>query len=391
MSKILLGLIGETNVNRPEPETAFAKVQPYLDRADVLFGHLECPVIDQPSDNDDMPDLPYKRGWKFSKPDNILAWKKAGFHGVSTASNVSGSAESTLRTLAELDRQGIAHAGTGANISEARKPAIIEKDGVKIGFLSYTSVFYPQFVPALPKRPGAATVKAAMSIIPSWRSDEMPGAQPSVKTWLDEKEKALMLDDIAKLRPLVQYLVLSCHWGVSSAENVQDYQIELAHSAIDAGADLVMGHHPHRPQAIEFYQGKPIFYSMGNFAFDWMFVRHSLKDGILAYVSLEDGAVGKTSFVPVRREDESNDIAPVAPGSPEGIRILEEIQRLSTPYGTKFEVSGDEIIASPKVLNPDCPCTADCVRHGDCEACRANHAARGNLPTCERNKEAQQA
>lgn len=346
MSRTLLGLVGETNVNRPEPETAFVKVQSLLDKADVLIGHLECPVVDKPSDNDDMADLPYKRGWHFSTPDNLKAWQIAGFDAVGVASNVSGTPESALRTIEELDALGIPHAGVGVNIAEARKPAIVEKDGVKIGLLSYTSVFYPQFVPALERKPGAVTVKALMSIVPSWRSEEMPGAMPSVKTWLDEKEKALMLEDIAKLRPNVDYVVLSCHWGVSDAENIQDYQIEFAHAAIDAGADAIMGHHPHRPQAIEVYNGKPIFYSMGNFAFDWVFVRNWLKEGILAYVDFEDGAIAKISFVPVRREDESNDVAPLAIGSEGAEYVINTVRRLSERFGTKLEVVGGEVIVS---------------------------------------------
>ncbi|MDR1205068.1 MAG: CapA family protein [Peptococcaceae bacterium] len=346
MSKILLGLVGETNVNRSKPETAFIKVQPLLDRTDVLFGHMETTLSDHPSDNDDIPDLPYKRGWLHSKPVNAEAWKTAGFDAVGAASNVCGSTDSIARTVQELDQLGIPHAGIGINITEARKPAIIEKNGAKIGFLSYTSVFYSQFVPALAKRPGAATVKARMSIIPSWRSEEMPGAMPVVKTWLDEKEKALMLEDIMKLRPRVDYVVMSCHWGVSNAENVQDYQIELAHSAIDAGADAVMGHHPHCPQAVELYKEKPIFYSMGNFAFDWWFVRDILKEGIMAYITLENGSVTKTSFVPVRREDESNDVAAVSPGSEAGVFILDMVRKLSAPFGTKFEIVGDEVVVT---------------------------------------------
>ena len=348
MTDIILGLVGETNVNREKPETAFVKVQPLLDKADVLFGHFETTVADKPSDNDDMPDLPYKRGWKHSKPENVKAWKTGGFDAVGVASNVSGSVESTTRVIQELDKLGIPHAGVGMNITEARKPAIVKKDGFTFGFLSYTSVYYSQFVPALGKRPGAATAKALMSIIPSWRSDEMPGAMPSVKTWLEEKEKALMLEDVAKLRPQVDCLILSCHWGVSSDEKVQDYQLELAHAAIDAGADVVLGHHPHRPQGIEIYKGKPVFYSMGNFAFDWWFVRNSLKEGILAYVTLDRSGAGirKISFAPVCREDESNDVAIVAAGSPKWNEILDTVRRLSTPFGTKLESIDGEVVVS---------------------------------------------
>ena len=346
MANILLGLVGETNINRPDPETAFVKVQSLLDRADVLFGHFETTLSDNPSDNDDMPDLPYKRGWLHSKPGNATAWKKAGFDAVGVASNVCGDPGSIVRTVQELDTLGIPHAGIGANISDARKPAIVEKDGVKFGFLSYTSVYYPQFVPALAQRPGAATIKAEMSIVPSWRSVEMPGAMPTVKTWLDEKEKALMLEDMAKLKPLVDHVVMSFHWGVSHAENLQDYQIELAHTAIDAGADVVMGHHPHCPQAIEIYKNKPVFYSMGNFAFDWWFLRNSLKEGIMAYVAFENGAITKISFAPVRREGDSNDVVPLDPGSQAGIYVTDMIRKLSEKNGIKFENAGSEVIVT---------------------------------------------
>jgi poly-gamma-glutamate synthesis protein (capsule biosynthesis protein) len=346
MPTILLGLVGETNVNRAKPETAFEKVQPLLDRADVLFGHFETTLAGTPSDNDDMPDLPFKRGWRHSKPENAKAWKTAGFDAVGVASNVSGSIDSTLLVVQELDALGIPHAGVGANFVEARKPAIVEKNGVRFGFLSYTSVFYSQFVPALGKRPGAATVKAAMSIVPSWRSEEMPGAVPAVKTWLDENEKALMLEDIAKLRPQVDYVVLSNHWGVSSDERVQDYQCEFAHAAIDAGADVIMGHHPHRPQGIEIYKGKAVYYSLGNFAFDWQFLRNSMKEGMIAYASFENGAAVKYSFVPVRREDDSNDVAPLPLDSQAGAAVIETVRRLSQPFGTKVEVMGDEVVVS---------------------------------------------
>lgn len=346
MSKILLGLVGETNINRPEPVTAFRNVREILQKADVLFGHFETTLSDNPSDNDDMPDLPFKRGWLHSKPINASAWKDSGFDAVGVASNVCGDTGSILRTIQEFETLGLPYTGIGRNIDEARRPVIIEKNGVKTGFLSYTSVFYPQFVPALRNRPGAVTIKAEMSIVPSWRSVEMPGAAPTVMTWLDEKEKLRMLDDVAALRTQVDHLVMSCHWGVSNAENVQDYQIELAHCAIDAGVDVIIGHHPHCPQAIEIYKQKPIFYSMGNFAFDWWFVRNMLKEGIMAYVTLSGSSVLKVSFIPVRREDDSNDVAVVSPDSESGISIVETIKKLSAPFKTKLEISGSEVIVT---------------------------------------------
>jgi poly-gamma-glutamate synthesis protein (capsule biosynthesis protein) len=349
MTKIVLGLVGETNVNRPNPESAFDDVKTLLAKADVLVGHLESPVIDTPSTNDDMPDLPFKRGWNFSTPDSLQAWKSAGFDAVGVASNVSGNAESIVCTAEELDRIGLPHAGIGKNKTEARKPALFEKNGVKFGVLSYTSVFYPMFVPALAARPGAATVKAVSAIVPSPRNVEMPGVQPTVTTWLDPEEKAEMLHDVKQLRATVDYVILSCHWGVSDAENTLEYQKEFAHAAIDAGADVIIGHHPHRPQGVEVYKGKPVFYSMGNFAFDWWFLKERNKEGFAAFVTLDGGRVEKVSFVPCSRRSD-NQIAPADFASAEGSAIIEAVKKLSDPMGTEVQIEGDEVILMPKTI-----------------------------------------
>jgi poly-gamma-glutamate synthesis protein (capsule biosynthesis protein) len=323
MAEIVLGLIGETNVNRPKPETAFDDVREMLSAADVLVGHMESPVHDHPSKNRDMPDLAYKKNWDLSTPDSIRAWSSANFDALGTASNVSGSVDSVLCTLQALDEAGIAHAGTGKNIAEARKPAIFKKCGIKFGLLSYTSVYYEMYVKALPQKPGAATIKAEMAIAPSPRSIEMPGAPPEIITWLNPEEKAAMIDDVEKLRAQADFVILSCHWGVTDSTETLEYQKEFAHAAIDAGADCIMGHHPHRPQGVEFYMGKPVFYSMGNFAFDWWFIRNWDKKGIAAFLTLDANEIKKVRFVPCYRRDSDNQIAPAAFDSAECGEIVE--------------------------------------------------------------------
>ncbi|MDR0818593.1 MAG: CapA family protein [Oscillospiraceae bacterium] len=349
MAGIILGLVGETNVNRPNPETAFDDVRDMLGKADALIGHLESPVHDSPSTNKDMPDLAYKKDWGLSTPDSILAWKSMGFDALGTASNVSGNPESIVCTVKALDEAGIAHAGTGENITAARRPAIFEKKGMKFGLLSYTSVYYPMYVPALAQKPGAATVKAEMSIIPSPRSIEMPGVPPRVTTWLDPAEKAEMLDDVKKLREQVDFVILSCHWGVTDSTETLEYQKEFARAAIDAGADCVMGHHPHRPQGVEFYKEKPIFYSMGNFAFDWWFIRHWDKKGMVAFLTLDGRNVTKVRVVPCfRRED--NQIAPAPFDSKEGGEIIESVRTLSEAMGTELNLVDGELILTAKQL-----------------------------------------
>ena len=349
MAKYVLGLVGESNINRTKPETAFAKVQSHLSKSNFLFGHMETSLAANTQINertpDLVPDLIFKQGWKHSSADCANGWKAAGFDALGCASNASGDPEAVVFQIKTLDEIGLPHAGIGANIDDAHKPAIVEKDGVKFGLLSYTSVYYPQFIQAYPWKPGAATAKAHTAIIPSPRMVEMPGAPPTVKTWMDAEAKAKILDDIAKLKPQVDHVVLSIHWGASSSEEIQEYRIELAHDVIDAGVDVIVGHHPHMPNGIEIYKGKPIFYSTGNICFDWWFCRGILLDGVLGFATFEDGKVAKTSFVPVRR-DEANDIAAPAPGSDAFNEIVEKMVKLSKPFGTKLEIAGDEVIVT---------------------------------------------
>ena len=351
MAKYTLGLVGESNVNRPNPETAFAKIQNLLDRADFVFGHMEMSLSDNVQVNertdDLLPDLMFKVGWKHSLPENMNAWKAAGFDAVSCASNTSGDPNATLYLIKVLDELGIPHAGIGANLDDAHKPAIAEKDGVKFGLLSYTSVFWPQFVQAHAFRPGAATAKAHTALIPSPRLLEMPGSPPTVKTWMDPEALARILDDIAKLRSKVDHVVLSVHWGCSGSEDIQDYRKELAHAAIEAGVDVVIGHHPHRPNGVEIYKGKPVFYSCGNIAFDWWFCNGVLLDGFIPFITFENGEITRISFSPVRRNEEKlpGDIEYLAPDTDAFTEITNTVRRLSEkPFKLSFAVDGDEVV-----------------------------------------------
>lgn len=339
---VRLLLVGDTNLqNRKEPSSAFAHVLPTLQGADVLFGHLEGPLRTPSSDPDD-PDIPHKPGWKHSEPRMVEGLLAAGFDAVSCASNVTygkGVVESTLSTL---DTAGIAHCGIGRNLHEARQPAIIETKGMHIGFLSYTSVFWPYQHAAGPDSPGVATVKATTAYQPDRRALEMPGAAPIIVTTPDPAELAAMENDVRTLRERVDILVLSCHWGVSSSSEPADYQRVMAHRAIEAGADIIMGHHPHVLQPIEVYKGKPIFYSVGNFAFDWEKMRHRHKDGLLLSCLIRQGILKQVSFVPVRRDD--NNFITILHPAETGQEIIERVKGISGKSGTEFELVSAEVM-----------------------------------------------
>ena len=266
---INLTIVGETNIQeRDEPAEAFSQVERLLNAADVLFGHMEG-LLFPPSSDPSRPDIPYKSGWHHSDPSQATGYKQAGFDAMCVASNVAYGEEairSTLRTLGEME---LPICGIGHDYTEAHTPVILEKSGVRFGYLSYTSVFWPTDHAAGEKRPGAATIKAYTAYQPGRRALEMPGAMPEIVTFPDEAELKAMQSDVTRLRPRVDVLVVSCHWGVSSSPGVVSYQQTIGRAAIDAGADVVFGHHPHVVQPVEVWKGRPIFYSMGNFVFDW--------------------------------------------------------------------------------------------------------------------------
>lgn len=344
---LTLVLVGEINLqNRSDPAAAFEYVMPKLKSADVLFGHLEGPLT-APSLDPEVPDIPHKNRWRHSHPSMVTGLQAAGFAAMSFASNVTYGRRAVLDTVATLDAANIKHCGGGKNLEEARRPALLEKAGVKFGFLSYTSVFWPVGHAASLDAPGVATIKATTAYQPGPRVLEMPGAPPVIVTTPDPVEFEAMKRDVKNLRDQVDILVVSCHWGVSGSHQVQDYQRAVGQAAITAGADIVIGHHPHVIQGIELWKGRPIFYSMGNFAFDWEAMRGRHLDGLLVTCGITDRRLDSVSLVPVRRNS-SNTVELLDPAGVEGRRIAEQVATLSAEMNTKLTLSDTavEVIAA---------------------------------------------
>ncbi len=338
---------GDTNLQqRDDPASAFQHVLPTLRGADVLLGQLEGP-FSPPSTDPARPDIPHKQGWRHADPSQVQGLVAAGFDAVSCASNVTFGHDAVRSSMQTLSEAGIAFCGMGRNRDEAHRPAIVEhtneRGGVHIGMLSYTSVFWPVGHAATDDAPGVATIRATTSYQPHRRTLEMPGVPPLVITTPDGEELRVMQNDVAELRERVDFVVASCHWGVSSSEQPTDYQRIIAHAAIEAGADLVVGHHPHVLQEIELYNGRPIFYSVGNFAFDWAKMRGRHLDGLLVRCTLDGGRLAGVSFLPVRR-DAQNLITPHKPGDAAGAEIIERVRRLSAANNITFSIGESDVM-----------------------------------------------
>jgi poly-gamma-glutamate synthesis protein (capsule biosynthesis protein) len=334
-------IIGDIDIQRrADPTTAFAHIGETLKSADLVYANLEGMLVKPQGPEIDIPD---KRGWRHPGPDGVLALKAWNIKTVGVANNVAYDRANILETLRVLDANGIAHTGGGKNIDEAHRPAIVERKGVKVGFLQYTARWYQDAEQiATATEPGVAKISSRDGIT------------------VDPDDVNRVRDDIRHLRPLVDIVVVSHHnrdgatatqfpgnppaarSGASRDQHVSEaYQKQFAHVALDAGADLVYGHGTHTIQGAEIYAGKPILYAIGHSAFDQPGYEKS-KDGLVARVVIQGKKIARVSFVPVSRDDH-NDVFMLEPSSEEGSRLLEIVKHVSAP-DLALRLDGHEVV-----------------------------------------------
>ena len=203
-------------------------------------------------------------------PDHLAALARAGIGALSLAGNHMGDCgpEGIFDTIAELDRLGIAHSGAGRDLAQARAPAFIERGGRTIGLLSYNCVG-PELSWAAPDRAGCAFVKVTPA-------DGGPSRPQAELVDIDPESLAAMRADIAAARNRCDLLVAALHKGITHRPaELAAYERPLAQAAIEAGADIVVGHHAHIVRGIELHRGKPIFHGLGN----GVVVTHALSPG----------------------------------------------------------------------------------------------------------------
>ncbi|MBI4338435.1 MAG: CapA family protein [Chloroflexi bacterium] len=347
MSDVKMILVGDTNVGRPDPDSAFASVLPVLQDADIRFCNLETVLADARYLS------PYDRVTLPRTDESVLAsYVKAGFNVMNQANNPNTyhGLDALVRSLEVLDRAGIAHAGAGRNLAEARKPAIMERNGARVAFVCRTSVGTPEMA-AGPDTPGVAYYPVHTHYEAPTRVHSNPGLPPIVHTVPDRGEhRAALQEDIRKAKGQADVVIMSWHWGLSPFQvhpgagtgevEVMDYQKEMGRFAIDAGADMVVGHHSHQPQPIEVYKGKPILYSLANFVHDLASFREMSFMAILVRCLIRDGKIHRLSIVPGKIAGNG----PPTFGKPAQLPdVVRRMQEMSAPFGTKFQVGQDDV------------------------------------------------
>lgn len=334
-------LMGDNNFQyREEPELAFQHVQSTLNNADFIFLNLEGAFAGG-TDDSTKSDIPHKN-WRHSNPNQVAALTAAKIDAVGIANNVTYPWQAMMKSIEVLEKANIKFTGGGKNIEEAHRPVIIEKNGLKVGFIQYAATVFPTNHAALHNQPGIAEIKVHTAYQPPINLDK-PGQPPYVITWLDEESKQLMVSDIQKLKGQVDIVIVSYHWGVSGTMEPVSYQTDIAHTVIDAGADVVFGHGPHKYQKVEVYQGKPVFYSLGQAVFDDRrndrYLRN--KEGLLVNLQIANKKIVSASLVPTWRED-GKELYLYDPNEGKGKELLGYLNAVNEG-GAALEVVGKEI------------------------------------------------
>lgn len=253
-----------------------------------------------------------------------MSMRSAGISLVTVANNHSFDAEEKgfLDTLRALDSAGIHHVGGGHDLDEARKPFIFQRNGIKIGFIGYAQ--FNNFGEA------------------AFAADGRPGIAPM--------DPFLIKEDIRRLKPQVDYVVVTMHWSTSRSREVSPANRQFAHDLIDAGADLVLGHHPPHPKGIEVYHGKVIIYAPSNVLRGHTNLKSD--DGYLARLTLGPKSVEKVEVLPIAGKGQPEgwsgqayDATLFQPFLIQGSsarQLLEDIRTRSAGLDTKMEIDGDK-------------------------------------------------
>jgi hypothetical protein len=302
------------------------------------------------------------------------AFSRAGFDVVSLASNhaMNFAEGPLLDTKALLENNGIVVIGAGRDLDEARQPAILERKGIKVAILAYCSVLR-EGEAALPSRAGIAPLRARTYYE---TVDWQPGCPPRVVTIPYEEDLAAMVDDVAVAKRTADAVVLFIHWGVHMVPRViADYQDVCARAAVNAGADLIVGHHAHVPKAVAVYDGKVCFHSVGNFMCAtpeedlrdqrlrygvepdpdpaWAYGLHGRKS-LIARAVISKNGLEETSFVPCVIDNKWRP-KPLQPRDPMFGDVLNFMEWASEGYSHHFDVKEDGrvvVIADDSVVDP---------------------------------------
>lgn len=375
--------------------------------ADVTFGNFETTALDLATFKGS-PQAESGGTWMLADPGVPKEVAAMGIDIVGHANNhaTDWGVEGMIETLKLLDAAHLVRAGTGRTMAEARAPAYYDGPQGRVALVSATTTFTPMSPAAdplgrVPGRPGANTIRstevgqvseADLAVLAritgtkpgapvrikgrDFRAVEAPTTPMTIGYDLNPKDLAANLLAVRQARQNGNFVVFSLHNHEpgNASQTPADFAPGLAHQIIDAGADVYMGHGPHQLRGIEIYKGKPIFYSLGNFAmmnnslddvpadmFDQFgvtpgsvttpellqarnaksFSDPNLYESVIATTHFRDGRLTEVRLYPIDLGVTATGAARGVPHMADaatGVRILERLQRLSEPFGTRIDI-----------------------------------------------------
>jgi poly-gamma-glutamate synthesis protein (capsule biosynthesis protein) len=252
---VMMGGSALSMIRQNGPDYPFLKTRAWLKKADYAIGNLEAPFTDYGE--------PASKTYTFRVPPLMAkGLVSAGFDVVTLANNhILDYGEAGMRsTWAILDSLGIAWCGAGEDRYSAGRSVILEHMGWKVAFLAFSLTYPGEF----------------------WATSNRAGtAYPHME---------IMREELSRCRSLADLIIVSFHWGQELRATPKSYQRLYAHRAVEWGADLVLGHHPHVLQGLEIYKGRLIAYSLGNYVFG-SYSRNSRDSVLLKVVFDSQGAI----------------------------------------------------------------------------------------------------
>lgn len=335
-----LHLLGDINLKGiAEPSRIFEVFGPQLAKADMVFANLECCLFDGAERAAE------KRG--FYVPTRAAALLRAGgVQAVGMANNVNIGAEAIASSLSALAGADIALVGAGLEPAAAYRATVVERNGLRYGFLQRTAVYWPDGHEAKPGQPGVAVLKAHTAYRPQYEQQAArtrPGVPPEVVTWADPASLAEVSKAVAALRAQADIVVASFHWGYR--REVLQYQRQFAHAAIAAGADIVLGHGPHMILPLELHAGRPIIYGGGNFSFLYAHDSKPHADwvGMVTQAEIVERSVRRLALSFVRRDESDRTIVVSVHDEP---AEQDALIASSAANGAELAVEGDRLVLS---------------------------------------------
>lgn len=266
---VMLGRLVAEELRHRSPEFPWGDTLPLLRKADVLVGNLEFVLA-----RDGRP-WPGKIFHFRAEPAAVASLEAAGFDLVSVANNhvLDFGTDAALECLGILSARGIRFTGAGQDAAAARRPAVIDRDGMTIAMLAFTDNE------------------------PDWEAGaDSPGVR-HLPVDLGDPRATALLDDVGELRAAVDLVIVSAHWGGNWGVDVPRNHRRFAHALVDAGVDVVFGHSPHIVRGVEVYRGRPILYGAGDFVDDYAVDPVERNDRSFVFVLHTDAAAPVRLFL----------------------------------------------------------------------------------------------